>query len=128
MTIQDQKWGTAQDEALLNEIDDLIRKKMLDFEKSGGDKDAIIELADRYGHMFDVLDSLMNGLTADESQGLKEETYTFLEEILFEKLERIYDADDHIDKEQAKKFIRQTRRKLQRIEEALFGRKHPERD
>ena len=128
MTKKEQKWGTAQDEALLNEVDDLIRKKMLDFEKSGADMQAIIEMADRYGHMFDMLDTRMAGLQDNEPQDMKEAAYFLLEELLFEKLEKIYYAQDHIDQDQAKKFIHQTRRKLQRIEEVLFGRKRARPD
>jgi len=75
-----------------------------------------------------LLDTRMSGLQDEEPQNAKEESYILLEELLFEKLEKIYDADDRIDQEQAKKFIHQTRRKLQRIEEALFGRKYPKRD
>lgn len=115
-------WGPAQDQSLLNELDDLIRKRMHVQEKAGATPDELTTLADEYGRMYDLLDVLMNEEAGGETQAFLETTFAFFEELLYEKLERIYDPDVQIDETQAKQFIRQTRHKIRRLEELLFNR------
>lgn len=116
------QWGIAQDQALLNELDDLIRKRMKVQEKTGASGTELAALADEYGCMYDLLDELMSGEPASQDQALREATFAFFEELLYEKLERIYDPDVQFTESQAKEFIRQSRRKIGRLEELLFNR------
>ena len=130
MTNSEQFWNAERDAALLNEIDDMMRKKIHDLEKAGATTKEIEEAAVEYGQLFDFIEAKITGYNPDEvqmgsehSETLAERSYFFLEECLFEKLERIYTPNRSISDEQAEKFIFMTRRKLQRLELALFNRK-----
>ena len=129
MSNSDFTWDSAHDAALLNEIDDIIRKKMRDLEKAGATMEEIQVAVAEYGQMFDFIEAKISGygvdvkeVGAEFAEDLAERSYYFLEECFFEKLESIYAPNRAISDEQADKFIKTTRQKLQRLENALFNR------
>ena len=122
-------WDSAHDAELLNEIDDIMRKKMQDLKKAGATAEEIEAAVGEYGEMFDFIEAKISGYDAADAEAagefsvnLAEKSYYFLEECFFEKLERIYAPNRAISDEQAEKFIKITRQKLQRLERALFNR------
>ena len=122
-------WDSAHDAALLNEIDDMIRKRMHDLAKAGATMEEIQAAAVEYSWMFDCIEARMSGYGAEVAEAveefpetLAEQAYYFLEECFFEKLEKIYAPDRAISDAQAEEFIKITRQKLRRLEHALFSR------
>jgi len=111
----------VDDLALLNEVDDMVRKKMAEREQAGAERDELLELADKYARMLDLLDARLTGQRSGETEAFKRQTFSALEEGFYEKIEVIYDPDRKVTAEMAESVIAQTRGKIQRLEQALFS-------
>ncbi|MFO1351377.1 MAG: hypothetical protein U1F68_12180 [Gammaproteobacteria bacterium] len=114
--------AAINDTTLMDEIDEIFRKKLLDAEQQGASADELKRLAADYGSMFDMLDAKLSGHVTDEPpKAFKERTFEFLVECFSEKLQVIYDANNrHITDVQASDYVNKTRSKLRRIETVLF--------
>jgi len=111
----------VDDHALLNEVDDMVRKKMAEREQAGADREELLQLADEYGRVLDLLDARLSGLASGETGDFKRLAFSMLEEGFYEKIEVLYDPDRHITNEMAETVIAQTRLKIQRLEQVLFS-------
>lgn len=115
---------TTHDIALLDEIDEIFRRKLLDYEKSGADMDAMNDLADQYAKMFDLLDAKFTQTPIhDVSPLFRQRTYDFIIDCFLEKLLGIYEPGNRIPDAQSQVMIMQTREKLHRVRIALFDGK-----
>lgn len=113
------------DHALLNEVDDMVRKKMAEREKSGADREELLQLAEEFGRMLDLLDARISGMHSGESESFKRHAFGVLEEGFYEKIEVLYDPDRQITSDIAETMIAQTRQKIQRLEQVLFSPEPP---
>lgn len=113
--------GQVDEQALLNEVDDMVRKKMSEAEQAGADRDELLQLAEDYGRILDLLDARISSLPSGEDDDFKRHAFRVLEEGFYEKIEVLYDPDCRLTPEVAETMITQTRLKIQRIEDILFS-------
>lgn len=115
-------WNTS-DASLLDEIDEIIIRRLTDAEEEGLTRAQLKHRAEYYGRMYDLVYARLSGDKSPpvrESADFTEQTYEFLAEAFWEKIEAVYDPNLNIAEKNAKIIIDKTRAKLKRLEIALF--------
>lgn len=115
------QWA-VDDTDLLDEIDDIILRKLADLEQNGLQQKQLTRWASYYGRVYDLIYARLVSRSERNGAGLAfcEEAYEFLAESFWAKIENIYDPELDIGEQQANQIISRTRAKLERIEAALF--------
>ena len=108
---------------LLDEIDEILRNKLVELERSGASIEELNHAAEQLGNMYDLIDAKVSGQSTDPAQTneFKEETYQFLVDSFMERIHAVYDMDHPLPPDQAKYIVEQTRGKLRRVRRILFG-------
>jgi len=108
---------------LLDEIDEMLRNKLVELERSGASTDELSAQAEYLGRMYDLFDAKISGQATElnNSEEFKEYTYQFLVDSFMERIHAVYDVDNPLPPEQAKSIVEQTRGKLRRIRRILFA-------
>lgn len=108
---------------LLDEIDEILRNKLVELERSGASTDELNAQAEYLGRMYDLFDAKISGQPNElnHSDDFKEYTYQFLVDSFMERIHAVYDADNPLPPDQAKTIVEQTRGKLRRIRRILFS-------
>lgn len=122
MALQQAAGVLVSDIVLLDEIDEIFRKRLAEAAQSGLTTQALQRLANKYNRMYSLVDTrLARSPGHAVSDAFKDETYDFVVEGFFERIQKVYEPSHQADQTQVNRLIRQTRGKLQRIQLALFG-------
>ena len=108
---------------LLDEIDEILRNKLVELERNGASIEELNEAAEQLGNMYDLIDAKVSGQAAYviNTDEFKERTYQFLVDRFMERIHAVYDMDHPLPPEQAKLIVEQTRSKLRRLRRILFS-------
>lgn len=108
---------------LLDEIDEILRNRLVELERNGASIAELNEAAEQLGNMYDLIDAKVSGQAADavQSDEFKESTYQFLVDRFMERIQAVYDVDHPLPPEQTKLIVEQTRSKLRRVRRILFS-------
>jgi hypothetical protein len=111
------------DLGLLDEIDEMLRNKLVQLERNGASTKELSAQAEYLGRMYDLFDAKIAGqaVVLSDSEEFREHTYQFLVDSFMERIHAVYDMDNPLPPEQAKSIVEQTRGKLRRIRRILFA-------
>jgi hypothetical protein len=116
------RWNVS-DTALMDEIDEIIIRRLADAEAEGVTRAQLRHRAEYYGRMYDLVYAKLAGPVAGpvaEPAEFIEQTYEFLAEGFWQRIEAVYDPNLAVAEQRAKHIINKTRAKLKRLEIALF--------